>query len=96
MKFLILILGLMLSYPTWAMELKATVNDTPISDLDVKNWARLLKMQQPDVYDFMPQKEAGYPVDTPFKDLALKGHFVARTMMAVEAIWPRRMKTALR
>ena len=41
-------------------------------------------------------QEAGYPVDTPFKDLALKGHFVARTMMAVEAIWPRRMKTALR
>ena len=41
-------------------------------------------------------QEAGYPVDTPFKDLALKGHFVARTMLAVEAIWPRRMKTSLR
>ncbi|MBO6045100.1 MAG: hypothetical protein J6P69_04530 [Bacteroidales bacterium] len=41
-------------------------------------------------------QEAGYPVDTPFKDLAVKGHFVARTMLAVEAIWPRRMKTSLR
>ena len=41
-------------------------------------------------------QEAGFPVDTPFKDLALKGHFVARTMLAVEAIWPRRMKTSLR
>ena len=39
---------------------------------------------------------AGLPVDTPFKDLALKGHEVARTMLSVEAIWPRRFKTSLR
>lgn len=40
--------------------------------------------------------EVGYPVDTPFKDLAVKGHFVARTMLSVEALWPRRFKTSLR
>jgi hypothetical protein len=41
-------------------------------------------------------KETGCPVDTPLKDLALKGHEVARTMLSVEAIWPRRTKTSLR
>ena len=41
-------------------------------------------------------QEIGYPVDTPFKDLAVKGHFVARTMLSVEALWPRRFKTSLR
>ncbi len=33
------------------MDLKATVNDTPISDLDVKNWANLLKFQQAQKYE---------------------------------------------
>ena len=41
-------------------------------------------------------REAGFPMDTPLKDLALKGHEVARTMLSVEAIWPRRFKTSLR
>ena len=29
-------------------------------------------------------------------ELALKGHFIGRTMMSVEALWPRRFKTSLR
>ena len=41
-------------------------------------------------------QSAGIPVDTPFKDLALKGHELARTMLSVEALWPRRFKTSLR
>ncbi len=41
-------------------------------------------------------QEAGCPVETPFWDLAMKGHFVARTMLSVEAVWPRRFKTSLR
>ena len=41
-------------------------------------------------------QEAGYPVQTPFKDLAVKGHEVARTILSVEALWPRRLKTSLR
>jgi DNA polymerase III alpha subunit len=41
-------------------------------------------------------QEIGYPVDTPFKDLAVKGHFVARTMLSVEALWPWRNKTKLK
>ena len=41
-------------------------------------------------------QSAGYPVEMPFKDLALKGHEIARTMLSVEAIWPRRFKTSLR
>jgi hypothetical protein len=40
-------------------------------------------------------QETGCPVDTPLKDPALKGHEVARTMLSVEAIWPRRTKTSL-
>ncbi len=41
-------------------------------------------------------QEVGYPVDTHFADLATKGHFVARTKLAIEALWPRRLKTSLR
>lgn len=37
----------------------------------------------------------GFAVDKPFKDLALKGHEIARTMLSVEALWPRRFKTSL-
>ena len=40
-----------------AMDLKATVNDVPISNLDVKNWVRLLKFQQPQKYEGMSDKE---------------------------------------
>ncbi len=29
-------------------------------------------------------------------ELALKGHFIGRTMLSVEALWPRRLKTSLR
>lgn len=41
-------------------------------------------------------QEAGFPLVASFKDLALKGHEIARTMLSVEAIWPRRFKTSLR
>ncbi len=51
MKYLILILTLFSACPAPAMDLKATVNDTPISDLDVKNWANLLKFQQAQKYE---------------------------------------------
>jgi DNA polymerase-3 subunit alpha len=37
----------------------------------------------------------GFAVDKPFKDLALKGHEIARTMLSVEALWLRRFKTSL-
>ncbi len=57
MRYLILTLWLLISGTTMAMELKATVNDTPLSDLDVKNWGKLLKMQQPQVYDRMEEKK---------------------------------------
>ena len=57
MKYLILVLWLLTSGTSMAMELKATVNDTPLSDLDVKNWGRLLKMQQPQGYDGMSEKK---------------------------------------
>ena len=51
MKYLFLILLLFCACPTKSMELRATVNDTPISDLDVQNWARLLKFQQAQRYE---------------------------------------------
>lgn len=41
-------------------------------------------------------QKVGYPLETPFGDLALKGHFVARTMLSVEALYLRRFKTSLR
>ena len=41
-------------------------------------------------------KGEGLPVPEPDYDLALKGHEVARTMLSVEALWPRRMTTSLR
>ena len=40
-----------------ATELRATVNDKPISDLDVENWAQLLQFQQPQKYNTMSQQE---------------------------------------
>lgn len=51
MKYLLLILTLLCTYTTQAMELKATVNDEPISDLDITEWANLLKFQQPQKYE---------------------------------------------
>ena len=50
MKYVFLTLLLFCVYPAFGMELKATVNDVPISDLDVQNWANLLKFQQRDKY----------------------------------------------
>ncbi|MBQ4471943.1 MAG: hypothetical protein II942_01685 [Alphaproteobacteria bacterium] len=57
MKYLIVLLTILLTGSVHAMELKATVNDQPISDLDVKNWVALLKMQQPQKYDYMSKKK---------------------------------------
>ena len=57
MKYILFICGLMMSMVASAMELKATVNDTPISDLDVQNWTALLKMQNPQKYDYMDKKK---------------------------------------
>ena len=42
------------------------------------------------------RKKGLSPVMIPYKDLALKGHEVARTMLSVEALWPRRCHTALK
>lgn len=56
MKYLFLVLLLLCAYPAHSMELRATVNDTPISDLDVRNWARLLKFQQHQKYAKMSDK----------------------------------------
>ena len=62
MKYIMILCSLFWVFTTQAMELKATVNDTPISDLDIQSWSALLKMQQPQKYDFMEaeqlQKEA--------------------------------------
>ena len=55
-KYLFFII-LILSQMAQAMDLKATVNDVPISNLDVKNWVRLLKFQQPQKYEGMSDKE---------------------------------------
>ena len=41
-------------------------------------------------------QQIGFPLPEHDFELALKGHEVARTMLSVEAIWPRRMKTSLR
>ena len=41
-------------------------------------------------------QEAGRQVDTPFNELAVKGHEVARTMLSIEALWHRRLRTSLR
>ena len=41
-------------------------------------------------------KDIGRPVPDLDYDLALKGHEVARTMMAVEALYPGRLKSSLR
>ncbi len=41
-------------------------------------------------------EQMGLPVPEHSYPLALKGHEVARTMLSVQAIWPRRFKTSLR
>lgn len=63
MKFILCcFVSLFCAFSANAMELKATVNDIPISDLDVQNWSRLLLFQQPQKYGSMSktdlQKEA--------------------------------------
>ena len=40
-------------------------------------------------------QKIGYPVDTEFKFLALKGHEIARVTLSVEALWPLRFKSSL-
>lgn len=58
MKYIIcFVMSLFYWLPLHAMELKATVNDTPISDLDIQNWSRLLQFQQPQKYGAMTKKE---------------------------------------
>ena len=57
MRYIFFIIALMVSMAPSAMELKATVNDIPISDLDVQNWAALLKMQNPQKYDYMDKNQ---------------------------------------
>ena len=57
MKYCVLILFLLFTHPSLGMELKATVNDTPLSDLDIQNWGLLLKFQQPQKYDAMSSDE---------------------------------------
>lgn len=62
MKYLLFMILIFNTLPALSMELKATVNDNPISDLDVLHWAQLLKFQQPSKYEAMSnsqlQKEA--------------------------------------
>ena len=55
-----------------------------------------------DSYGFLVYQEQalmlqkiGYPVDTEFKFLALKGHEIARVTLSVEALWPLRFKSSL-
>ena len=57
MKYLFLMLFVLQSLPALCMELKATVNDNPISDLDVQQWIQLLKFQQPQKYEEMPMNK---------------------------------------
>ena len=57
MKLMFFLLSLFCCVPTYALELKATVNDIPVSDLDVQNWKKLLLFQQPQKYKTMSQKE---------------------------------------
>ncbi len=54
MRYLLLIVFMLKAVPALCMELKATVNDKPISDLDVQQWMQLLKFQQPSKYEAMP------------------------------------------
>ena len=58
MKYVLLILSLFSISPVLAMELRATVNDVPISDLDVQNWTKLLTFQQPQKYESMKPAQA--------------------------------------
>ena len=46
MKYVLILLSLLCCAQTNAMELKATVNDVPVSDLDIQNWKQLLLFQQ--------------------------------------------------
>lgn len=62
-------------------------------------YPEVLQRKQTQDYDASFRDTYGVPVyqEQVFdQKLALKGHFVARTMMSVEAIWHRRHKTSLR
>ena len=57
MKYVLILLSLLCCAQTNAMELKATVNDVPVSDLDIQNWKQLLLFQQPQKYEAMSSKQ---------------------------------------
>ena len=62
-------------------------------------YPEVLQRKQTQDYDASFRDTYGVPVyqEQVFDPkLALKGHFVARTMMSVEALWHRRHKTSLR
>ena len=65
----------------------------------IQLFPEILRRKQTGDYGKEYRDTYGIPVyqeQTGDPNLAPKGHFIGRTMMAVEAIWPRRMKTALR
>ena len=62
-------------------------------------YPEVLRRKQMQDYDARFRDTYGVPVyqEQVFDpELALKGHYVARTMMSVEALWHRRFKTSLR
>lgn len=88
MKYLLL-LAMCLVYPLNAMELKATVNDVPISDLDVARWERLLLFQQPQKYEPLSkqarQKEAlDAAIESAVKKQAAMAHGLKVTAKEIE------------
>ena len=50
-RIIAMIVGIVLCTPSYAANLVATVNDTPVSKLDVANAAKLLKFQQAEKYE---------------------------------------------
>ena len=65
----------------------------------IELFQEILRWKQSDDYGREYRDTYGVPVyqeQTSDLSLAPKGHFIGRTMMAVEALWPRRFKTSLR
>ncbi len=65
----------------------------------IQLFPELLRRKQTGDYDKKFKDTYGIPVyqeQTGDPNLALKGHFIGRTMMAVEALWPYRNKTKLK
>lgn len=64
----------------------------------IELFPEILRRKQSEDYGKDFRDTYGVPVyqeHTSNPDLALKGHFIGRTMMAVEALWPYRNKTKL-